>query len=178
MSDYSLQPFVTPASTPPPNLKIVGNISRHANTLVISYEILGDLAQLTIPTLAVPTRKHELWAETCLEFFLGIKNSPDYWEFNLSPAGHWNVYRFTHYRQGMQEEIAFESLPFSVQNLPNSLSLVLEINLDKIVQANLALEVGISAVIKTKDGEVTYWALTHPSLQADFHRRDSFIVQL
>lgn len=178
MIDYSLQPFVTPVSSPPPNLKIVGNISRHANTLAISYEILGDLAQLAIPTSVVPARKHELWEETCLEFFLGIKNSPQYWEFNSSPAGHWNVYRFTHYRQGMQAEMAFESLPFSVQNLPNSLSLVLEINLDKIVQANLALEIGISAVIKTKDGKVTYWGLTHPSPQADFHRRDSFIVQL
>lgn len=178
MSDYSLQPLVTPASSPPPNLKIVGNISRHANTLVISYEILGDLAQLAIPTSAVPARKHELWTETCLEFFLGIKNSPQYWEFNSSPAGHWNVYRFTDYRQGMQEEIAFESLPFSVQNKAKSLSLVLEINLAKIVQANQALEVSISAVIKIKDGEVTYWALSHPSSQADFHRRDSFIVQL
>lgn len=178
MIDYSLQPFVTSASSPPPNLKIVGNISRHANTLAISYELLGDLAQLAIPTSAVPARKNQLWAEMCLEFFLGIKNSPQYWEFNLSPAGHWNVYHFADYRQGMQAEIAFESLPFSVQNLPNSLSLVLEINLDKIVQANQALEVGISAVIKTKDGEVTYWALTHPSLQADFHQRDSFIVQL
>lgn len=177
MNDFCLQPFFLDSS--PPNLKIVGSISRHANTLTISYEILGDLAQLVIPTsIDAPVRKHELWQETCLEFFLGSKDSPRYWEFNFSPAGHWNVYCFADYRQGMQEEIAFESLPFTVQKLENSLLLVLEINLAKIVQADQALEVGISAVIKTKDGEVTYWALTHPSLQADFHRRDSFVVQL
>ena len=62
----------------------------------------------------MPARRDRLWEETCFEFFLAVKNSPRYWEFNLSPAGHWNVYRFADYRQGMQEEPAFASLPFSV----------------------------------------------------------------
>ncbi len=174
---FSLQPFSFANSLL--SLKIAGNIARRSNKLAIRYELLGHLAELVIPASAdILARKNELWEETCLEFFLGVKSSPQYWEFNLSPAGHWNVYRFEDYRQGMQEEMVFTSLPFSVQNQSDSLSLALELNLDKIVQADQALEAAITTVIKPREGEVTYWALTHCGSQADFHRRDSFIIEL
>jgi hypothetical protein len=174
---FSLQPF--PSANALPSLKITGNIARRSNTLAIRYALLGPLAELAIPAPAdLPARRNGLWEETCFEFFLGVKDSDGYWEFNLSPAGDWNVYRFAAYRQGMQEETAFPSLPFSVQNQSDSLRLALELDLEKIVQPDQALEVAISAVLKPKDGEVTYWALTHPRPQADFHWRDSFILDL
>lgn len=173
---FSLQPF--PLASPLPNLKITGNIARHVNRLTIRYALLGPLTEVMLPLASEPARKHRLWEETCFEFFLGVKNSPQYWEFNLSPAGDWNVYRFAAYRQGMQAEMAFMSLPFSVQNQPDSLLLVLELDLDQIVQATQALEAAISAVIKHGDDGVTYWALTHPGRQADFHQRSSFITEL
>jgi hypothetical protein len=97
-------------------LKITGCIARHANQLNLRYTLFGDLTEVAIaPSSDTPMRKHELWEDTCFEFFLGIKDSQRYWEFNLSPAGHWNVYRFDGYRQGMQEETAFMRFPFSVQ---------------------------------------------------------------
>jgi hypothetical protein len=111
----------------------------------------------------------------CFEFFLGLKDSDQYREFNLSPAGHWNVYCFKAYRQEMQEELAFLSLPFFVRKHSDALLLDLNLNLDMIVPAEHALEVAISAV---RSGNVTCWALTHPGPEADFHRRDSFIIEL
>ncbi|MDZ7955427.1 DOMON-like domain-containing protein [Nostoc sp. DedQUE09] len=174
---FSLQSF--PSTESFPDLKITGNISRNANQLAISYNLEGDLKDIAIfPPSNAPSRKHELWEDTCLEFFLGIKDSQRYWEFNLSPAGHWNVYRFDDYRQGMQEETAFEKLPFSIQNQTDALVLALDVDLDKIVSVNQAIEIGITTVIKHRDGEVTYWALTHRGAEADFHLRDSFIVEL
>ncbi|MCC5625509.1 hypothetical protein LC574_31245, partial [Nostoc sp. CHAB 5715] len=92
--------------------------------------------------------------------------------------GHWNVYRFDGYRQGMQEETAFENLAFNVHNQADGLILVLDVDLDKIVSAEQAIEVGITTVIKDRNGEVTYWALTHQVAEADFHLRDSFIIEL
>jgi hypothetical protein len=177
MSDraFSLQPF---DSIYPLNLEINGSIARNNHQLSISYQLLGDLAKIVIPaTVDLPVRKHELWEETCFEFFLGIKNSTRYWEFNLSPAGHWNVYRFDDYRQGMQEEMAVTSLPFSVQSQSEALLLVLKLDLDKFVSADTLLEVAITTVIKSQEGNISYWALTHPGTQADFHRRDSFIIE-
>lgn len=181
---FSLQPF--PSTESFPHLKITGNISRNANQLTICYNLGGDLKEIALakPTEGIaslsnaPSRKHELWEDTCFEFFLGIKDSARYWEFNLSPAGHWNVYRFDGYRQGMQEETAFEKLPFSVHNQADSLELALNVNLDKIVSAEQEIQVAITTVINHRDSEITYWALTHRGAEADFHLRDSFIVEL
>lgn len=175
--NYSLQPF--PIASPLPNLKLTANIARHSNTLTICYTLIGNLPKLMIPApVDLPARKNALWEETCFEFFLARKDSPQYWEFNLSPAGHWNAYRFAAYRQGMQPETAFTSLPFSVQTQPGSLLLALEFDLNKIIPLDQSLEVAIATVLKHKDSKVSYWALIHPGPQADFHRRDGFSVEL
>ena len=57
-------------------------------------------------------------------------------------------------------------------------SFLVEVELDKLVPSDQDLKIGISAVIKTINNGVTFWALTHPGPQADFHLRDSFIVDL
>ena len=175
--NFSLRPF--PSGGLQPHLEITGDIRRSSNKLSISYTLSGPLAELMIPALEdIRLRKNGLWEETCFEFFLAPVNSDQYWEFNLSPTGHWNVYRFTSCRQGMQEETAFTALPFSVLLYSDSLKLSLEVELEKIVPADQALKIGISAVIKTINGRMTFWALTHPGPQPDFHRRDSFIIDL
>ena len=195
---FSLQPF--PSTKSLPNLKIAGNIIRIYNQLDICYMLKGDLKEIALaypcgeasyaqrlvekPTVGIAppsntrSRKHELWEDTCFELFVGIKDSAQYWEFNLSPAGHWNVYRFDSYRQGMQEETAFTKLPFNVQNQADGLALAFDVDLNKIVSPVQEIEVAITTVIKHRDGEVTYWALTHRGAEADFHLRDSFIVEL
>jgi hypothetical protein len=174
---FALQPFSSTKLLS--DLKIVGKIARNANHLAIRYRLMGNLTEVAIaPRSDPPARKHNLWEDTCFEFFMGSKNCDRYWEFNLSPAGHWNVYRFDGYRQGMQEETAFTTLPFSVEQRSDSLELALELDLGKIVPAGQALEVAITTVIKHRDGEVTYWALTHQGAEADFHLRDSFILEL
>ena len=174
---FSLQPF-SPIG-PPLTIKITGHIARRPRQLAIHYDLRGNLAELVIPALAaMPARRPGLWEETCFEFFLGVKDAPGYWEFNLSPAGHWNVYRFAGYRQGMAEETGLTSLPLSVRCRADSLEVALELDVGRIVSANQPLVVGIAAVIKLAGNGLTYWALTHPGPQADFHRRDSFLVEL
>jgi hypothetical protein len=74
-------------------------------------------------------------------------------------------------------------LPFSVNQLSDGLTLAIDVDLDKlninkIIPPEQALEIAITTVIKGKDGKVTYWALTHPGAEADFHRRDSFVIEL
>ena len=177
MSDqiFSLQPF---SQTPPSDLEIIGTVARRANVLTISYSLLGDLADVAIAPPATPTRQSQLWEATCFEFFLGTKNDKQYWEFNLSPAGHWNIYCFDDYRQGMKEETAFPTLPFSVQTEPDALSIALKLNLGAVFAASQALEMAIAAVVKHTNGDSSYWALKHPGKEPDFHLRDSFTLKL
>ncbi|MDH6100340.1 DOMON-like domain-containing protein [Anabaenopsis sp. FSS-46] len=175
---FSLLPF--PSQQFLPNIQIIGNIHRYANQLTLNYQVIGDLKQLVIPRRLsdTPTRHHELWKNTCFEFFLGIKGNPQYWEFNLSPAGNWNVYHFDGYRQGMREETAFNLLPFTTQYQGDSLTLVVDLDLGLVIPREQEIEAAITTVIEDKNSNITYWALTHSGVEPDFHRRDSFMIDL
>ena len=173
----SLQPF-TPVQDLP-DLRITVDLSRRSNTVELFYSIRGPIKEIVVPApVETPLRKGGLWEETCLEFFLAPKDSLPYWEVNLSPSSHWNVYRFSAYRKGMREEAAFTSLPFRVERGKGSFLLDVELPLDGIISPETPLEMGISAVIKPRSNQVTYWALSHPGQKPDFHRRESFIATM
>ncbi|MBI5142959.1 MAG: DOMON-like domain-containing protein [Nitrospirae bacterium] len=177
---WSLIPFAAPQ--PSRDLRISGVISRQSNVFSISFQMDGNLSGIVLPDIAEPpARRNELWQETCFEFFvanLADTASSGYLEFNLSPSGHWNVYRFDDYRQGMRQETAVASLPLQVRREPGRLLLECECNLAAIGLADQALAVGISAVVRHRSGETTYWALAHRGEKPDFHRRDGFTVEL
>ncbi len=174
--NFSLLPF--PGTRPLP-FKMTGTFFRRGNTFGLDYHLFGDLTDIEIPPSANrPSRRIGLWENTCFEFFIGPRDSNRYWEFNLSPSGDWNVFCFENYRQGLFEEKAFSFLPCKAQVQPDSFRLVLEFDLSIIILADQALTMAVSTVIKTKQGEVTLWALTHPGPEADFHHKDGFIINL
>jgi hypothetical protein len=174
---FFLKPF--PGEGNPAGVTIGGSIARREDTLSVRYEVRGDLAKLSIPDAAeAPRRQDRLWEETCLELFLGTADSGEYWEFNLSPSGHWNVYRFTRYREGMREEPAITSLPFDVRRDPEALILTAEFGVGKIVTAGKELASTVAAMIKTIDGGKSHWAPVHPASRPDFHRRDGFALTI
>jgi hypothetical protein len=161
-----------------PDLTVAGEVALRSNTLAVRYTV-RPVSGIVIPVSAgAPGRRDGLWKETCLECFLALKDSTGYWEFNLSPAGCWNAYSFSGYREGMKEEKLLHALPFSVVKEAGLLSLALELHLDNLVRPDQALDLAVSALLQHTDGNVSYWALTHCGAQPDFHRRDSFIIEL
>ncbi len=78
----------------------------------------------------------------------------------------------------MKEEDAYELFPFGIQLQQDMLRLSLEFDLSKILPQDSRIHMAVSAIIKDTDGKASYWALTHSGLKADFHRRDSFIIEL
>jgi hypothetical protein len=174
---FSLIPYPAPAI---PDIQITGIISRQNNLFEVRYSLIGCLDKIIVPSpSASPSRKDDLWKATCFEFFMALKDRPQYWEFNLSPSGNWNVYRMDAYRRvGFREETSIQPLPLEVQREDHALTLTTALDLNPIFQRSDDLEVGITAVIQTEDGSETYWALAHPAPQADFHWRESFILAL
>jgi hypothetical protein len=174
---FLLNPF--PGEAYPAGLAIGGSVARRADTLSIRFEVRGILSTVSIPAAAEePRRRDRLWEGTCLELFLGTADSGSYWEFNLSPAGHWNVYRFTCYREGMREEQAFTALPFAVRIGPDSLELSMALDAGTIVPAGETIEAGVAAVIRTIEGGKSHWALVHPASRPDFHRKEGFALTI
>jgi hypothetical protein len=96
----------------------------------------------------------------------------------MSPSGHWNVYRFSAYREDMREETGFESLPFSTSRADGSFSLSLEIEPARIIENERQLVVGVGAVIRGKDGGKSFWGLTHCGSKPDFHDREGFVIEV
>lgn len=178
---FKLKPF----GSEHPELEISGEIAREGNLLRLYYKLSGDITQLTIPELtALPLRKNELWQHCCFEFFMGVLGEPNYWEFNLAPSGDWNIYRLSGYRENLTPELAYGALPFTVVTAESFCVLELELDLSPIVAADQTVEVGITTVIEEASateaapGRISYWAIAHTGPEADFHRRDSFMIQL
>jgi len=162
-----------------PTLEIKGTVARIDNHIAVQYVVRGDdVKNILFPApSSIPTRKDDLWKATCFEFFLAIKNQPQYWEFNMSPSGNWNVYAMDAYRQvNMREEIVFTQLPFEFRKTNAGVFLDISVDLNPIIQPENILEIGITTIIQTADGTETYWALAHPGPHADFHLRDSFTL--
>jgi hypothetical protein len=173
LQSFFLKPFQNEEDLP--DLRITGTIGRSQNTLSVGYTLHGDLSDVAIPSRErSPARKDHLWDHTCLELFLGMKGSERYWEFNFSPTGHWNVYSFTSYRKDKREEPAFTSLPLRIHTEPETFRLSLDLVLGKILPGGQAIEATVGAVVRTKTGKTSHWALAHPGLRPDFHRRDGF----
>lgn len=177
MQEFKLIPF---PSDPVPNIKIGGEIIRSKNRFFIRYEMNGDIDQTLLSAKSSsPSRTDDLWKATCFEFFLAIPGQAGYWEFNMSPSGDWNVYKMDDYRRvGFREETAFTQLPFIFRQTEDKLSLDISMDLGPILQTQQTVQVGITAIIQTIDGNETYWALAHPGPRADFHLRESFIISV
>lgn len=174
---FSLVPFPDPVL---PRIQISGRVARERNLLSIQYSLAGSTGDILFPKPATqPGRRDELWMETCFEFFLALPGQPQYWEFNLSPAGHWNTYRMDAYRRiGFREEPLIEQLQVECRKEVDCLSAAVCVDLSSIIPSGEVIQVGITSVLQTRSGSETYWALSHPAPQADFHSRESFLLQL
>lgn len=178
-----LQPF---AGEGPAGVAIEASASVHrdgpgAARLELQYRVTGAEALLLPARSQPPQRRDGLWEHTCLEAFLGPAGDATYWELNLSPSGDWNVYRLEAYRQGLRSEPFFTALPFTCQlEGCEQSSLILELStpLPAELAAAPELAVGLSAVLESSGGAISYWALQHPRVEADFHDRQGWTLRL
>ena len=174
---FTLEPHPGTGAAPP--VRVTGGIRRHFDVLFVHFQLDGRVEEVRIPPPSkTPVRRDRLWEETCFEFFIGPKGSERYWEFNASPAGDWNAYRFSKYRESMQEEGSIHSLPTRLERGVDILLFSVECDLKSLLPQVQGVEAGVSAVIKTDAEEVFYFALTHPGTRPDFHRRDGFLIEL
>jgi hypothetical protein len=129
-----------------------------------------------------PQRRDGLWQHTCFEAFIAAAGSSAYWEFNLSPAGDWNVYRFDDYRAGQRIETAYQQVSLDLSCTQALLVLNLHCPLPPALlqplQSGAALELGLTAVLEQPGGELSYWALNHPGPEPDFHDRRGWSLRL
>ena len=150
-------------------------------TLAVTFVLQGDLTTLRIPAERPSRRVDQLWRHTCFEAFLMTGNGPGYREYNFSPSGEWAAYVFRDYRQAQDQRAgvtADESAPvIRVHRSAQRLALEAQVPLEPLPSYR-PIGLGLSAVVESVDGELSYWALRHPPGKPDFHYSDAFALQL
>ena len=150
-----------------------------AGSLGLSYIVTGQMSSIRMPSAAANARSDGLWRHTCFEAFVRAASDIGYYELNFSPSGQWTAYQFSGYRSGMRIADEITGIPIKVRSSPGGC--VLQASLDPDQFAGLAPDrawrIGLSAVIEDTNGEISYWALTHPPGKPDFHHADSFTYE-
>lgn len=141
-----------------------------ASRLLLEYALEGDLAALRIPATTRPKRAHGLWQHTCFEAFIGVEDSDAYVEINLAPSGEWAAWTFDRYRSG-QRDAAVPEPRFDILAGSASLALRAELDLAAVpwIAAAAIWRVGLAAVLESRSGALSYWALAHGPGRPDFH---------
>lgn len=147
--------------------------------LSLCYRLTGDLTHLRIPAQQPPTATDGLWLHTCFEAFVAVAGEAGYHEFNFSPSGQWAAYAFSSTR--VRREWIPAQAPVAIfTQTPDAL--VMEAVLPALdLTANpsgKSLQLALTAVLETQAGQLSYWALHHPSANPDFHDREGFRVIL
>jgi hypothetical protein len=169
----ALSPF---PSAPPCALRALDvRVARPApDRLALEYELQGDLSALRIASGGDRDRPTEgLWRHTCMEVFVAREAAGAYLEFNLAPSGQWAAYRFSGYRAGMTPLTGIDPPRIELRTQSDRLLLCAEVRLPPD-QATGPLRLGLTAVIESTPGPLSYWALRHPAERPDFHHADSF----
>jgi hypothetical protein len=168
-------------STPAGAFGVAAAVERSgAAALRFTYRLVGSLAGVRVPAAASPCRADRLWEHTCFEAFVGLADAAEYVELNFAPSGAWAMHRFARYREGgplMPGEVPPR---IALERGPERLDLEATVALDAWPPAFgvAALHVGLTAVVETTDGRLSYWALRHPSATPDFHHADGFAIRL
>ncbi len=134
------------------------------------HNVVGGLADGAWDAATI-VRADGLWRRTCFEAFWSEPSCEAYWELNLSPAGAWNLYRFTSCRMPQpprrSDDYALVSLRTTATDLVCDLATALRPR---------ALDLSLCAVIQLA-GKAHHFAQVHGGRLPDFHRRDSFTIR-
>lgn len=148
--------------------------------LKLRYQLAGRIADLAIPEAEEPVRTVGLWEETCCEAFLKPVGGTAYYEFNLSPTSQWAVFDFTDYREDFRQLDVGRAPVIDTEEDTEKLVLQAVIDLSMLpAKAHEAdWQIGLSCVVRGRDGSKSYWALAHPPEKPDFHDSNCFTLTL
>ncbi len=141
--------------------------------LRLHYTLAGRLTGLRIPPEAAADRRDELWKHTCFEAFIAPAEGSAYREFNFAPSRQWAAYDFSDYRVN-RGELPAAAPSISVSRDAERLEVGAEFDLDFLPHTTGRL--GLTAVIETQEGQLSYWALAHPADRPDFHHAAGFTL--
>lgn len=183
MRVHTLKPFAMNQNVK--QLQLEAALRKVDGFLDVEFSLQGMDDKVFWPDALVAQMPREgLWQSTCFEVFVNY-NGSQYIEWNLSPSKEWYAYAFNAYRDPQPYILdAFRPDAQDAKEFKKKGVVVARIGIDRALKSlgvvdpeNTKLAIGLSAVIKV-NGELSYWALKHSAEKPDFHRRESFTIEL
>lgn len=174
MPILALTPFPGRAA---PDIRVQADIARLPDgaTLRLGWRVTGDIARLAWHGAGGAGRSDDLWRHGCFEAFVGC-GGPAYVELNAAPSRRWAAYAFDDYRAGMRAAAAaVREQNWTLGAAVAAMELLVAL---PDARAGDDWTAGLSAVIETTGGDLSYWALAHPGDRPDFHNRNCFVARL
>ena len=138
--------------------------------------LISGLDGVVLPKRRKGERTDGLWEHTCVEVFLKPEGGERYFEFNFAPSTHWAAYELDGYREGLRP--LHMGAPSMIASRMGD-SFLLRAQFDWRGHEKVKRwRVGLSAIIETAGGERSFFALTHPPGEPDFHHPDCFALTL
>ncbi|MCR9164604.1 MAG: hypothetical protein ACE37F_13810 [Nannocystaceae bacterium] len=146
-------------------------IRRDAQGARLEATFVDDDARLALPEIALDPLR--LWEHTCVELFgIGVQG-PRYVEWNVSPTGQVARFEFADYRK--RTRVTFpSSLSVSVERRAATAVVIAE----GVFGLRNMTAGAVTAVVRSGQGSVAYWALSHPRPEPDFHDPAGFVLPL
>jgi hypothetical protein len=156
------------------------SLRRIDDELAIAFRLVGSISGICLTAPSEPDGLAQLWRHTCLEVFIAIEGQTAYHEFNFAPCGAWRVYAFRAYRDPAPLAKVLHWPAIFVEATNERLELHARIVLTDLfaTSSHMALRLGLAAVIESRSGSLSYWALRHPADKPDFHLADAFALRL
>jgi hypothetical protein len=144
--------------------------------LELGFRLDGHISRICL----APQGLTELWRHTCFEAFVAIEGQASYHEFNFAPSRKWQLYAFRAYRDPVPLTNALHSPIVVINSTDSRLELDARIALTdlSVIHSRSPLRLGLSAVIESQNGSLSFWAIRHPAAKPDFHHTDTFALRL
>ena len=148
--------------------------------LALHYRVEGDVGELQLPPRRPSAHTDRLWEHTCFEAFVKHGDTRAYLELNFSPSSEWAIYSFDDYRRGRKPRVPQHPPEImSARQGDDALEVDVTVHLGGLFTEHARtdrLRLGLAAVLEDRRGQLSYWALLHPSARPDFHHADSFVA--
>jgi hypothetical protein len=169
-------PLVPHPECQTPDMAIMVAVGRLGDgALALRYRFSGALGEITLPEAAIPARVDGLWESTCCEAFIMAGEGPAYQEHNFAPSGAWASYLLDTHRTGWRWNPDANDPAILVER-PSPR--ILDLHAVIAVPLGHSLRLGLTAVVQSRDGSSSYWALAHPQGRPDFHDAACFTLHV
>ena len=155
-------------------------VRRSAAELELTFQLDADLSLIRLSATSGSADATRLWQHTCFEAFVMVEGQYGYHEFNFAPSQEWRVYAFRGYRNSTPLTNVIQTPRIVVRTQAHWFELETHILLADLsaVHSGAPLRLALSAVIESDNGQLSFWALHHPSEKPDFHHPEAFGLRL